>query len=388
MAIDPRSRGGQRQTDRKAIIIMSNFPPVFDGHNDVLLALYDPEPGKARSFFARSDIGHIDLPRAQAGGLGGGFFAVYEPAPRPAVPVEKPAATTPATLADNDDDAPYSYAVPLAAPLEQPYALAYAMAMIGTLYGLEAAAQGQARIVRTVADIEACLTRGALAMILHFEGADPLDADLLSLPVFYAAGLRSIGIVWSRPNAFGTGVPFVFPASPDIGPGLTPAGQRLVAACNELGIMLDLSHLNGAGFWDVAKLSNAPLVATHSGVHAICASPRNLTDEQLDAIAASGGVVGINFHTGFLRQDGRARRPTSLIEIVRHIDYVAERCGIDHVAFGSDFDGAPVPEDLKDVAGLPRLMHALASRGYDRAALAKIAYGNWLRVLRATWKSE
>jgi membrane dipeptidase len=258
--------------------------------------------------------------------------------------------------------------------------------MVGTLYRIEAEAQGAARIVRTVADIEACLASGVLAMILHFEGADPLDPDLLSVPVLYAAGLRSIGIVWSRPNAFATGVPFAYPAGPDIGPGLTAAGKRLVQACNALGIMLDLSHLNTAGFWDVAKLSNAPLVATHSGVHALCASPRNLTDDQLDAIAASGGLVGINFHTGFLREDGRAKRPTSLSEIVRHLDYVVARCGIDHVAFGSDFDGATMPGDLKDVAGLPMLMQALADRGYDRAALTKIAHGNWLRVLRATWK--
>ena len=359
----------------------SNFPLVFDGHNDVLLAIYAPEPGKERSFFTRSDIGHIDRPRAQAGGLGGGFFAVYEPNPKlPDAPERPPAPAPDVEIPD------YTFAVPLAAALEQPYALTYAMGMVGTLYRIEAEAQGAARIVRTVDDLEACLAGGVLAMILHFEGAEPLDPALLSLPVFYAAGLRSIGIVWSRPNAFATGVPFAYPAGPDIGPGLTAAGKRLVQACNELGIMLDLSHLNSAGFWDVARLSTAPLVATHSGVNALCASPRNLTDDQLDAIAASGGVIGINFHTGFLRQDGRPNRPTPLTEIIRHLDYVVNRCGIDHVTLGSDFDGATMPDDLKDVAGLPKLMQALADRGYDRAALTKIAYGNWLRVLRATWK--
>jgi membrane dipeptidase len=333
----------------KAGAAMSNFPPIFDGHNDVLLALYDPEPGKARTFFTRSDIGHLDLPRAQAGNLAGGFFAVYVPKPKPPATSTKPAEKEkPAFPGADSEDAGHTYSWPLPPPLEYPYALQYALGMIGLLYRIEAEAQGAARIVRTVADIDACRARGALAMILHLEGAEPIDPDLLTLPVFYAAGLRSIGMVWSRPNAFAHGVPFAFPAGPDIGPGLTEAGKRLVRDCNQLGIMLDLSHLNAAGFWDVARLSDAPLVATHSAVHAICASPRNLTDDQLDAIAASGGVVGINFHTGFLRADGRANLPTSLVEIVRHIDYVANRCGIDHVAFGSDFDGAPVPGDLAD----------------------------------------
>lgn len=367
----------------KAGATVSNLPLVFDGHNDVLLALYDPKPGRERTFFTRSDIGHIDLPRAQEGGLGAGFFAVWEPKPKPPGEQEKPIFPT-AEMEGGD----FTYDIPLPPALEYTYALAYALGMIGTLYQIEAEAQGAACIVRTVADIETCMASGALAMILHLEGAEPLDPALLSLPVFYAAGLRSIGLVWSRPNAFACGVPFAFPAGPDIGPGLTAAGMRLVPACNELGIMLDLSHLNAAGFWDVAKLSTAPLVATHSGVHALCASPRNLTDDQLDAIAASGGVVGINFNTGFLRQDGRSNQPTSLSEIVRHVDYVASRWGVDHVAFGSDFDGATMPGDLKDVAGLPRLMQALADRGYDTAALTKIAHGNWLRILRATWRSE
>jgi membrane dipeptidase len=153
-----------------------------------------------------------------------------------------------------------------------------------------------------------------------------------------------------------------------------------------MGIMIDLSHLNEKGFWDVAELSNAPLVATHSGVHALSPTPRNLTDAQLDAIAQSGGVAGVNFHTGFLRADGRADQETSLAEIVNHVDYMVARMGIDHVALGSDFDGATMPQDLKDAAGLPKLVEALQDRGYTGEDLAKIAHGNWVRVLRQTWK--
>ena len=151
-----------------------------------------------------------------------------------------------------------------------------------------------------------------------------------------------MGLVWSRPNAFAHGVPFEFPASPDTGPGLTPAGVELVHACNRLGILVDLSHLNEKGFWDVARTSDAPLVATHSNAHALCASTRNLTDAQLDAIARTGGVVGVNFACGFLCEDGSNDDDTPMSEIVRHVDYLVERMGIDHVAFGSDFDGAKV----------------------------------------------
>jgi membrane dipeptidase len=230
------------------------------------------------------------------------------------------------------------------------------------------------------------LADGVLAMIFHIEGAEAIDSDLKALETLYQAGLRSVGIVWSRPNIFASGVPFAFPAGPDTGPGLTDAGKRLVKACNELGILIDLSHLNEKGFWDVAQISSAPLVATHSCVHALCASTRNLTDKQLDAIRASNGIVGVNYNVPFLRADGaRDAATTGVSEIVRHVDYMVEHMGIDHVALGSDFDGATMPGDLKDVAGLPKLMDALTKAGYDEAALRQIAYGNWLRILGQTW---
>src|SRR5262249_20330692 len=193
--------------------------------------------------------------------------------------------------------------------------------------------------------------------------------------------LRSIGITWSRPNAFGEGVPFRFPSSPDTGPGLTSAGRSLVRACNWWGIVIDVSHLNEAGFWDVARASDAPLVATHSNVHAICPSSRNLTNEQLDAIGDSGGVVGINFATAYVRSDGRSDPTTGIGQIVAHVDHVARRLGVDHVAFGSDFDGASIPDELGGLAGLPKLVAALRDRGYGEADVDRITHGNWLRVL-------
>jgi membrane dipeptidase len=125
---------------------------------------------------------------------------------------------------------------------------------------------------------------------MHIEGAEAIGEELGELEVLYAAGLRSIGPVWSRPNIFGHGVPFRFPADPEQGPGLTEAGKALVKRCNELGVLVDLSHMNAEGFRDIAGISTKPLVATHSNVHALSNSSRNLMDWQLDAIRESGGV--------------------------------------------------------------------------------------------------
>jgi membrane dipeptidase len=346
--------------------------PVIDGHNDVLLSVYRAEGGKERSFFTRSEEGHLDLPRAQAGGFAGGFFAVFIPPP----PEETRtyAGTGPANSLE------------LPPPLDLAYAEREAISLTAGLLRLEAESLGQVKIVRTADEMDVCLRDGILAAILHFEGAEPIDPGLEALHVFYAAGLRSLGFVWSRPNAFATGVPFAFPHSPDTGPGLTDAGRKLVSACNQLGIMIDNSHLNEKGFWDVAALSDAPLVATHSCAHALCPTPRNLTDKQLDAIRDSNGLVGVNFGVGFLREDGDWTAETSLTRIVDHVRYIADRIGVEHIALGSDFDGARVPGDLKDAAGLPKLVGALSEAGFDDAALRQITHENWQRVLRVTWK--
>ncbi len=356
---------------------------VFDGHNDVLLKLHS----NGGSFFERGTDGHLDLPRAREGGFGGGFFAVFVPPEQyrhvhhaaesgVALDVEKEAAL--AALAFSDERT---------MPPTPDLAVAQrtAIAMTAALFRIEEQSAGQLQVVRTADELAGALHEGRLAAILHFEGAEAIDPEFEALEVFYRAGLRSIGPVWSRPNLFGHGVPFAFPRTPDTGPGLTEAGRSLVRACNRLGVMIDLSHLNERGFWDVAGLSTAPLVATHSNVHAISPSSRNLTDKQLAAIRESDGMVGVNFHVGFLREDGRVEKDTPLETVVRHVDYLVEHLGIDRVGFGSDFDGATMPQELGDVCGLPRLVAALRARGYDDKALRKLGHENWLRVLCATW---
>jgi membrane dipeptidase len=347
--------------------------PVFDGHNDTLLNLHLKERGNGRSFFERRKTGHIDLPRTREGSFGGGFFACYVPHPRDAGWTEESALTF----------TEYGYEVMDAPPLKPDYARRVSDELTASLFRLEA--EGGLRVVRSVGEIEWCLEAGELAAILHFEGAENLGPDPDALENLYVAGLRSLGLVWSRPNAYAHGVPFCFPASPDTGPGLTDAGRKLVRECNRLGVLVDLSHLNERGFWDVAETTDAPLVATHSNAHALCPASRNLTDRQLGAIRDSDGMVGVNFAVGFLREDGRDDEDTPLETIARHVEYLVERIGIDRVGFGSDFDGAKVPRDLGDVSGLPGLLGFLRARGYGDAELRKLAHENWLRVLRLTW---
>jgi membrane dipeptidase len=332
---------------------------VFDGHNDVLSRLTDGgDP--AAGFLAGDGAGHLDLPRAEAAGLGGGCFAIFTCHP----PEES-----------YDTGAYFA-----AAPLEQSRAEALAQAAL--LLRLERESGGRLRIARTAAD----LGGDGLAAVLHMEGAEPIGPGLDELEVLYAAGLRSLGLVWSRPNAFATGVPFGFPGSPDQGPGLTDRGRALVRACCELGILVDVSHLNERGFWDVAGMLDGPLVASHSAAHALCPSPRNLTDEQLRAVGASGGIVGINFHVGFLRADGEEDADTPLERIAEHAAYVAGIAGPEAVALGSDFDGATMPAPLGDVTGLPALLDALRTvGGFGEEELAGVAHGNWHRVLAAAW---
>lgn len=354
--------------------MMTSTLPILDGHNDTLLHLYSPERGRGRSFFEQSEQGHIDLPRARQGNFAGGFFAIFCPAPGKAQTMKERMVVTET-----------GYEVRPFPAIEHAYAQRMTGEVIELLYHLEAESAGQIKVVRTVDELQDCMQKGILAIILHFEGAEAIAPDLDNLESFYQKGLRSLGLVWSRPNDFAHGVPFGFPRSPDTGPGLTAAGRELVHACNRLGILVDLAHLNEQGFWDVAQISNAPLVVTHTAVHALCPSTRNLTDRQLDAVKASDGIVGLNFGVSDLRTDTNRDPNLPLTVMVRHIDYLVEHLGIDRVGFGSDFDGTTVSREIGDVSGLPKLVTALREHGYDEAALRKLTHENWLRVLRLTW---
>src|SRR5207248_2066758 len=212
--------------------------PVLDGHNDVISELLGAERAarsfelngdrqRVRNFFerGRTEDGHIDLPRAREGGFGGGLFSIYVSADPQAAP---PAG---ALLGQRD-----GREVRFPRPVELGYAQRTSLAQLGVLFRLQHESKGQLRVVRTLDEMKRAMADGALSAVIHFEGAEAIDPGLDALEVFYATGLRSLGPVWSRPNDFGEGVPYLFPHSPDTGPGLTAAGKALVRACNRLGI--------------------------------------------------------------------------------------------------------------------------------------------------------
>jgi membrane dipeptidase len=311
----------------------------------------------------------MDLPRIRAGGMIGGFFAIFAPA-------------DPNYDHDNDED---DLNPPPAGGLAFGSAVAATKSMFDLRDAIVTEAKGEVQLCHSVAEMQSAIAVGQLAWITHIEGAEAIAPDLSNLDSFYERGLRSIGLVWSRPNVFGEGVPFRFPSSPDTGGGLTDAGRALVKRCNELRIMLDLSHITEKGFWDVAKLSNAPLIATHSNAHAIAASSRNLTNEQLLATGETKGMVGLNYATGFLREDGRWTKDTEPNVMIRHLEHMLKFAGEDCVALGSDFDGARIPNFINDVSGLPKLVESMHEAGFGKELIEKICWKNWLRVLEKTW---
>ena len=345
---------------------------IIDGHNDTLTRIFPPADDTTRSIIDRDGDGHIDLVRAERGGLAGGFFAVFIPGP-----FEKEQ-----TITANDGT---TATAGCGGPVDHATARAQTDGVLDRMETMLAAHGDRIRLVRTTDELEGCMLDGTTALILHYEGVEMLSEDLRELEADHARGLRSLGPVWSRSNAFAHGVPFACPCTPDIGPGLTNAGRDLVRRCNDLGIMLDVSHMNYRGFMDLAELTTAPVVATHCGAHAVCASSRNLLDDQFDVIRDSNGIVGVNFHVGFLRPDGKDDADTPLSVIADHLDYMVDRMGIDHVAIGSDFDGATMPEPMGDCSGLPKLIEVLRDRGWCDISLAALAHGNWMRILRSTW---
>lgn len=350
--------------------------PVFDGHLDSLQD-YFLDGRDPADFFKGSDADHLDYPRAHAGGMVGGMFAIFTP---PASGRRKNRQRFQGQRPTMQDFLKWQ------SPVDQQRAAEVAHNGFKSFNELEAVSGGRFKVVRRADQLPKAEPGDCLHAVMHFEGAEPVAPDLSNLEGYYEQGLRSIGLAWSRPNAFGRGVTLRFESGGDQGPGLTPEGKNLVRACNSMGILVDVSHLNPAGFWDVAELSQAPFVASHSCVYALSHSPRNLTDDQLDAIKDAGGLVGINFAVGFLREDGELVTDTPLEVMTRHFSYIADRIGVEHLALGSDFDGATIPSPINDASGLPSLTRALEEAGFSPEEMTRITCTNWIRVLTEVWR--
>ncbi|MDR7485417.1 MAG: dipeptidase [Armatimonadota bacterium] len=307
---------------------------VVDLHCDTLL---DVHAGKRR-LGERSAKGHVDLPRLRDGGVDVQVFAVYV---APAMAARGPAR---------------------------------ARELIQAFHAAISAHADQVVGVTTVEGIERARQEGKIAAVLSIENGDALGGDLAVLDEFYRLGVRLLGLTWNPSNALGDG------ALGRRHGGLTDFGRAVLRRMEDLGMVPDASHLSEAAFWDMIRATRGPLIASHSNAAALHPHPRNLTDEQLRAIAGRGGVVGVNFYPGFLG------RPT-LERVLDHIDHMVKVMGPDHVALGSDFDGiSQAPEGLEDVSRLPSLTAGLLARGYPREQIHKILGGNALRVFRQVWR--
>jgi membrane dipeptidase len=285
--------------------------------------------------------GQINLPKMRAGGIDAAFFAVD------------------VTRAWKNN-------------------LAYALDALG-FFDADLSTCGEEMVVaRSAADVEAAKAAGRLAAILVVENSDAVEGSLNVLRMLYHLGVRSLGITHNLSTWAAAGN-----AEARCGGGLTRFGVRLVEAMNQLGMLVDVSHISERGFYDVLESSSRPVIASHSCCAALCSHPRNLTDDQLRALAQSGGVIGITFVPGFVDADWTpARWPDrpSLDQLLDHIDHAVEIAGADHVGIGSDFDGGG--SVLGDATEFPRITGGLVERGYPEAAIRKILGGNHLRVLR------
>ena len=308
---------------------------VFDGHCDTL---GDAVAGarRRRDLLTRGGRGHLDLPRMREGGINVQIFACFPGADR-------------------------LNACPTTSALQR----------LEAFYDLMRRAPAEITLISTAQDLAAITPDGPIGGILGLEGVEALAGDLNLLYTFHRLGVRNIGLTWNPRNAAADGVG----AGTDF--GLTPFGRDLVVACNELGVMVDVSHLNAAGVEDVLAISAKPIIASHSNARALYDHPRNLSDDQIRGIAEKGGVIGATFVSHFLNPDFRQ---ASLDDVLDHIDHLVQVAGIDHVGIGSDFDGCLPPPELDSGEKYPAITQGLLRRGYAPEDIRKILGENFRRV--------
>jgi len=308
---------------------------IVDGHCDTLLKLYN----KKMSFWEINKKGHLDWPRLQRGKVNLQFLALY------IEPEYKPTGS-----------------------------LTRVLELLAYYWGLQEEGHTTFKTVKTVLnkkDIED-IDPHSLAFLLAIEGGEVLEGKLSILRVLFELGFRSITLTWNQRNLLADGV-----WEKDSRGGLTRLGKDVVREMNRLGMLVDVSHLAEASFWDVITTSVKPIAATHSCCRALHDHPRNLSDEQLRALRQNNGIVGINFFPGFLGQGS-----ITIDNIIDHMEHVAVIAGSDYVGLGSDFDGInKTPQGLENVARLPLLTTRLVERGWKEEDIRKVLGGNFIRVL-------
>lgn len=309
--------------------------PVVDAHCDTLTKLSPDE-----RLASRLPGTHVDLPRLREAGVSGQFFACWI----------------------SPDHAAHR-------------GLERAAELIDRFYREADASCGLLVPVTGAEGVRRCHEEGRVAGILTVEGGDALQGNLAMVSVLHRLGVRSVTLTWNHRNAIADGV-----ADARTGGGLSSFGVEVVREMTRLGMLIDVSHLSEAGFWDVLAVAEGPVAATHSNARAVSDHPRNLTDEQIRALAAKGGVMGLNLAPAFLRTEGEDA--ATLDDAVRHVEHVVGLVGPDHLGLGLDLDGiSSTPEGFEDITGLPLLTRALLERGYPEESVAAILGGNFLRLM-------
>ncbi|NUQ21035.1 MAG: membrane dipeptidase [Gemmatimonadaceae bacterium] len=334
---------------------------VIDMHDDmpskILDEHYDPDV-RHRAGFAAGE-GHTDLPRLLDSGVTAEFMSAFV-------------------------DATYAAKRP-----DQSYARVGLY--LDTIAAFARRHPANLILATRAADVRRAKAEGKVAIFIGVEGGHAIENSLDKLRDLYRRGARYMTLTWNNGNDW---------AGSSIGQGSTrrgglmPFGRDVVREMNRLGMLVDLSHVSDSTFFDALAVSTAPVIASHSSARAINDHPRNLSDEQLRAIARNGGVVNVNFYSRFLdphfdaaAENGGTTPRTPLSVLIDHIDHIARVAGVDHVGIGSDFDGVTaLPQGMEDITRLPYIAQALLDRGYSDEDVKKILGGNMLRVMDAVLK--
>ncbi len=262
-----------------------------------------------------------------------------------------------------------------------------ALSQVSHLHAEMEESPGLFRLCRNIKDAENAAADDEIGLMLAMEGADPIGNDLNLLTIFYELGVRCLGLVWSRRNYAGDGAHFQ-PVREGKKGGLTAFGLELIERAESLGIIIDISHLNDEGFWDVMNAARKPAIATHANCRAVASSKRNLTDEQIKALAATGGIIGVNTIDAFVHDDPERRTIARLID---HVDHIAYLAGIEHIGIGldlcdhvKDYHHIPEPFVTRDLIEshdqMAVITAGLIERGYADEDIIAILGGNFRRV--------
>ena len=314
---------------------------IVDAHCDTV-GLFNLENSNY-DFTQLNKVGHLDLPRMREGGVKLQLFALY-----------------------------------IKEEFKAQGSLRYCLQLLDNYYETMDRCRDNLQTIYCINDLHEVMSNSKVGVLLSVEGGEALEGEIAVLRMLYRLGVRALGLTWNHPNQLATGV-----GEGVHGDGLTLFGRQVIREMNKLGMVVDLAHINEQGFDDAIAESSAPLIVSHANARTVYDHPRNISDDQLRKLRDVNGVVGLIFCPAFV-----AKKKATIDKLLDHFVHVADVAGIDHLGFGSDFDGIEqVIEGLEDVTGLPRLIEGLSRRGFSVADIEKITSKNFLRVLESVLTS-